>query len=406
MLKTRIVLPILALMLAALACNLPGRNFSTPTSDAAQLPTVAATPDIVKATVNAATPTKENPGAKATVTTAPKATQAEMVEFSYKGVKFSYQKGQFSDIQGQITPGEANDPTGSGWMGQIPQYYQIDFNSYPLKYIFHKPQILVFPIKTFASINPPSGDISKALDETLKAGTVGADRVPFLPMWNAGQVFHTNVGFYSFKNGQGLRYLSCYAQAIVPLDSVCLFYTYQGKTADGNYYISAIFPVQLAVLDTPAYKSKFETAAADGTKYDAYIKEVIPLIDQAKPGDFSPNLSDLDQVLMSLSVSPTETLKAPQAAALACPGSMASRLRSDMKVRVTFTDGTPLRLRDGAGKDTKTLNTIKEGGTMTIVGGPACVSAGVWWKVKLDGSSQMGWVLEGEKGVYFVEPAP
>jgi hypothetical protein len=283
----------------------------------------------------------------------------------------------------------------------------VDIDSYPLANTFHKAQIFLYPVKAYADANPPAGEIANALDAVLKAGTVGTENMPFLPMWNAAQVFHTNTGFYAFKNGKGLRYLSCYAQAIVPLDNTCLFYTYQGKTADGNFYLSAIFPVKLPALDKPEYKTKFEAALADGTKYDAYVKEMIPVIDQAKAAEFSPNLSDLDQVLMSLSAAPEVGLKGvDKPLGVACPGALATRLRSGMHVRVTFTDGTPLRLRDAAGKTTKTLTTIKEGGQMMVVGGPQCVSGGIWWQVKLDSGSQVGWVLEGENNVYYVEPVP
>ena len=180
-----------------------------------------------------------------------------------------------------------------------------------MKFIFHKPQIFVYPIGAFAGANPSAGKISTGLDDILKVGSVSAAHLPFLPMWNSGQVLHAKSSFFGFKNGQGLRYLTCYSQAMVQVDNACLFYTYQGETADGKYYVSVIFPISLPPISHPDFKTKFDAAATDSKKYEAYVKEMTTTIDQAKLEDFNPIINDLDQLLMTLSVEPSVELKAP-----------------------------------------------------------------------------------------------
>jgi len=407
------LLPVLMLALAALACNLPGGQKATvqPTAAGLELPTVEPSATQAKSTATqaakpptAASVTKTQPANTQSATKA--ATKPALLEFNFKGVKFSYPQRLFSGATGQVAPVELNDPSSSGWPGSIPERIQIDINGYPLPKTFHKPQIMLYPIKEYADANSAAGDIFNSLNAALSGSRLEPQRAPFLPMWNAGQVFNAKNSFFGFQNGQGVRYLSCHAQAIVPVDNVCLFYTYQGKTVDGNYYLSVVLPVKLPALDQQEYKSKFDPANMDGPKYESYLKEMLSVLEKAKPTDFTPSLDDLDALVRSLSAAPTVGLKGVEKPSFSCPGALATRLKVEMRVRVTFTDGTPLRLREAPGKDAKVLTTIPEGGAMMVTGGPQCVSSGVWWNVKLDSGGKTGWVLEGEDNVYYIEPLP
>lgn len=83
------------------------------------------------------------------------------------------------------------------------------------------------------------------------------ENLPFLPTFNAGQVFHSNERPFAFQNGTGIRFLTQYAQAPYPVNNFSLFYTFQGLTNDGKYYVAAILPINAAFLspdgnpDTP-----------------------------------------------------------------------------------------------------------------------------------------------------------
>ena len=46
-----------------------------------------------------------------------------------------------------------------------------------------------------------------------------------------------------FVSGIGVRFLTEYAQYFVPVNNHDLFYTYQGLTNDGQYWISVILPI-------------------------------------------------------------------------------------------------------------------------------------------------------------------
>ena len=115
-------------------------------------------------------------------------------------------------------------------------------------------------------------------------------------------------------------------------------------------------------------------------------------------------MNNLDNLVKSLNVSPVVTLRAPAQAAFSCPGSLATRLKPASRARVTFTDGTPLRVREGPGKTAKVNKTIPEGTEMFIMEGPECGDQGVWWRMQTNNGSVVGWVMEGENGVYYIEP--
>ncbi|HEX9387675.1 MAG TPA: hypothetical protein VF918_15235, partial [Anaerolineales bacterium] len=52
----------------------------------------------------------------------------------------------------------------------------------------------------------------------------------------------------SFQNGQGVRFLTEYAQYAASANNHDLFYHFQGLTRDGAYYIIAILPITVPVL--------------------------------------------------------------------------------------------------------------------------------------------------------------
>lgn len=85
-----------------------------------------------------------------------------------------------------------------------------------------------------------------------------------------------------------------------------------------------------------------------------------------------------------------------------CPGAMRSRLSFEMPTRVTFTDGTPLRVRTQPGFSGTILRLLPEGHELYITGGPRCLDKVVWWPIYVEG--QDGWVAEGEDDVYYIEP--
>ena len=100
----------------------------------------------------------------------------------------------------------------------------------------------------------------------------------------------------------------------------------------------------------------------------------------------SPLIGDLD-------------LQAPNGAS--CPGAPATRLTVGETARVTFTDGTPLNIRNAPSGEQ--LMQIPEGTVVTVIEGPSCANGYQWWNLSL-GNGTGGWAAEGNQESYFLEP--
>jgi len=112
----------------------------------------------------------------------------------------------------------------------------------------------------------------------------------------------------------------------------------------------------------------------------------------------SPTI-DVGPVLGPPPVMPTSTPVI--AGTVYCAGTIPSRLSVGIRARVTFTDGTPLRLRQTPGGTF--IRDLPEGTPFTIIGGPSCQGAYTWWNIQLDDGA-IGWSAEGDIDTYFIEP--
>ena len=84
-----------------------------------------------------------------------------------------------------------------------------------------------------------------------------------------------------------------------------LFYTLQGLTKDGAYYVAGFFPVTSAALPGDAFVADYDTFNRD---FGKYLTKTTATLDELSAADFSPDLELLDAVISSLVVEPDEGL--------------------------------------------------------------------------------------------------
>jgi len=192
-----------------------------------------------------------------------------------------------------------------------PEHRKITFSGYPLSGKFFEPMIRVYPAAEFAAMNSVISDRVIALQSLLVNMPAQPDDLPFLPLFNAAQVFHAQVGYFPFQNGSGVRFLTEYAQYYAPVNNYDLFYTYQGLTADGKYWISAIFPVNLAYLQETWNSTEVPMDGVAAPAWDspnleadmqAYYTTMIDRLNTTPGESFTPTIGCLDKFLQSLSV--------------------------------------------------------------------------------------------------------
>jgi hypothetical protein len=195
------------------------------------------------------------------------------------------------------------------WWEIAPTYNKYHIQGYVLGKEFHDPTIYVYPANEYAQMNEDVGKTVNSLKTII--GTPGQslpEHLPFLPTFNAAQMFYSNEQPIDFQSGKGIRYLTQYGQAPYPVNNNALFYTFQGLTNDGAYYVSAILPINAPYLSADGNP---DTALpADGIPFDwnnfentnqhfALAKQKLEATD---PNTFNPTLTNLDALVQSIAV--------------------------------------------------------------------------------------------------------
>jgi hypothetical protein len=180
-----------------------------------------------------------------------------------------------------------------------PQHRRVTLQGYPVSSHLHKPIILVYPVEDMAESNETAGRMEMDLQALLDTRQ-DAERMPFLPLFNAAQVLHVQVEYLDFINGQGVRYLTQFDQAPVPVNNYELLYTYQGLTSDGKFYVAAVLPVTHPDLpDSPIVS---EEQFAEMEDFATYMAETVEWLKQQPTSSFTPDLAKLDAMMQSIEV--------------------------------------------------------------------------------------------------------
>ena len=226
-------------------------------------------------------------------------------DVTFEGVSFAYHNALASDVIGEIAPVEAF----IGGDNTTPEHVLFSFEGYPLADTFHQPRLHIYPAAEFEDYSAVAADMIAAQRDLLAAppaerGEVdfGAVGIPFLPLFNAAQMLQTQVEYLDFQNGSGVRFLTQYAQAFVPINNQELFYTFQGLTDDGAYYVAAIFPVSNPGLPTDSSGLTEENFEAFAEGFEAYIGDIESNLDAQEAANFTPDLATLDALIQSLEV--------------------------------------------------------------------------------------------------------
>ena len=119
----------------------------------------------------------------------------------------------------------------------------------------------------------------------ISAGYANVDSVmnelPFLPYQAAGRTVNVLPAKLDFENGSGIRSIVSFEETLFSgAGNSNLYYSFQGITADGNTFVSAVIPLESAVLNG-------RTAA--GVDWNS-----------VSSSDFRPGLDELDFYISSI----------------------------------------------------------------------------------------------------------
>jgi len=204
----------------------------------------------------------------------------------------------------------ATDQTGAPW-DAAPAHLQLTLHGYPPNSSFHVPQIFVYPAQQYAAANQSAAESMKRLQAILSKpdAQYTNDVLPYVPFFNAGQVFAAQEKIINFKGGSGIRIVTQYASDVSPINNGGLFYHFEGLTSDGKFYIVAILPTSLSSLpvdnnpgsSVPTGGILFPQNDASGSGFENYFKQVTDLVNNSPAEGFNPPLTLLDALIQSIS---------------------------------------------------------------------------------------------------------
>ncbi len=171
---------------------------------------------------------------------------------------------------------------------------------------YRQPYLSVYPAVDYQQVNEYAARQITALRALLQAKPANpTDTIPTLPSVNAAQVFHANVRYMTFGDGTGVRFITTFAQGIMPVTNDQLWCLFQGLSHNGDYFVTAWFPIRSSLLpDTFADAKDFPDLSSPQAVdlFRAYLNKTTAKLNSAAPGDFKPSLDDVDALLQSLTI--------------------------------------------------------------------------------------------------------
>jgi hypothetical protein len=221
----------------------------------------------------------------------------------FEGVSFSYDEALAADVLGQVVPAAGEDVPEWAW---IPAHIRLSFEGYALPETFHEPRILVFSSEDLAvneMLQGIAADIQRVLAEKPDRPVGVFQTAGILPPMNAGHMMNTpQVAYFDFQNGTGVRFLTQMGQAYYPINNRDLFYTFQGMTHDGRYYVAAILPISHPSLPADGSEIPGDDFNAFAENFDTYAAEIAAQLDAEAADSFAPSIVLLDEMMQSLEV--------------------------------------------------------------------------------------------------------
>jgi hypothetical protein len=171
-------------------------------------------------------------------------------------------------------------------------------------------QLLVYAIEDYQAVfgdTAPAFDVKQGiatLQTLLKTRPLTLEQdIPVLPVLSGNQDLKAQVKYLDFKGGAGVRFVTRYSADTRPFVNEEIFYTFQGLTSDGKFFVALFYPVSASVLPNTQKDTNIATDQdAFIQKYDAYRQQTTQQLDKLKAADYQPSLDALDTLVKSLRV--------------------------------------------------------------------------------------------------------
>ncbi len=128
-----------------------------------------------------------------------------------------------------------------------------------------------------------------------------------MPVRAAGALFYGVPQYQPFAHGNGLRYVTVFAQNFIVFSSDTPYeYFYRGLSEDGLFLIAAHLPVHIPLATIPPEIDPF----ANDTAYADYLAQFTQALNTQPASAFAPDLTLYDTLLASVTITDAAALSA------------------------------------------------------------------------------------------------
>jgi len=223
----------------------------------------------------------------------------ERVHFTFEGLAKS--------VHGEMRPALPLPPEPEPDFGAEPANVRFRFDADKLSdYVTSaERQVVIYPAPAFRQLflkaGQGKGNPVDVLSALLKKGSTAVPgEIPILPPADAVQVLKARVRLLPFHGGRGFAFVTAYAQDNVPVANDALFYTFQGLTDDGRYWVAVYYPVATPVLPKTVQESpELKDAKAFDAHFKTYLQKTVRTLEDPKTV-YTPDLEKLDAMVRSI----------------------------------------------------------------------------------------------------------
>ena len=226
----------------------------------------------------------------------------QTVNAEYGGASLSFSPALAQSAQGVTIPAAATNINAPGG-GGAPEHIAFGFNGETLTADVNpfQPAVRIYPTEDWKELDPTIARQIVALKTLLAAKPPTLEQhVPVLPVFNAEQVIHPQINYLNFKNGAGVRFVTFYSQAYSPITNDGLFYTFQGLTDDGKYYVTVFWQMRTDKLPNTYQDANIKDYDAFVKQAETYYADTAKMLNELPPDAFTPNLALLDGMIESI----------------------------------------------------------------------------------------------------------
>lgn len=238
-------------------------------------------------------------------------TKQTNAQIDYDGVKFTYAANLAYRVDVDAVEAVTGVEAQQSMYGAMPGYQRFTFVGFPTAGNIQSPQLYVMPVSEFPAEGQIYGDQLHLLQNLLRThpelkaiASPGSQEtpLPILPVINAAQTIVLQPQYMRFLNGEGVRYITYYSQSAEPVTANDLFYAFVGITDDGQYVVSALFPLYADFLPQGWVAYNISNWEDFMMNYQTYLDDLLREIANKDASAYMPDIRQLDSIIATVEV--------------------------------------------------------------------------------------------------------